>query len=212
MTQSRWIVMLCVLGVLLGSSSRTDAGWFSSGDDLHEYQGADAGVLALSLGAYKEANYSVYKLIFRTREKTKTGRLTYNPRARPDYSNDYIAGAVRTYSLTPGDYEIYDLEIFYTNGFVQETFSSKEPFSIPFTIKPKQTIYLGEFRAMPMSRPSLLLLGLPVPAGAKFQLSDQSERDIPIARTQNSRVTNVEIKIPEPPNPLFERVPTNGRS
>lgn len=210
MVRSRLPLALCVAGIVLAGSDHAKAGWFSS-DDLVEYQGSDAGVLVLSLGAYKGADYSVYRLFFRTRDKSKTAQLTYSRSARPDYSNDYIAGAVRTYSLEPGEYEFYDFELFFTNGFLTEHFSAKEPFSIPFTIKPTQTIYLGEFRAMPLSGSSLI--GLPAHAGAKFQLSDQSARDLPLAKSQNSLVAIPEIRIPDPTviaSPLFERLPGSG--
>jgi hypothetical protein len=208
MVRLRWISALCLVGFFFGISIPTQAGLFSSDDELVEYQRPDAGVLALSLGAYRGADYSTYRLFFRTRDGSKTGSLSYSLGARSDYSDAYIAGVVRTYSLQPGEYEIYDFEFFFSNGYLSERFSSKEPFSIPFTIKPWQTVYLGEFRAMPMEGRNLF--GLPVHAGAKFLLSDQSARDIPIAKTQDTRVTNPEIRIPEPASigsPLFERLP-----
>jgi hypothetical protein len=119
-----------------------------------------------------------------------------------------VAGGVRTYSLQPGEYEIYNVELFSSNGLALERFSLKKPISIPFTIKPGQTVYLGEFRAMPLEGRNFF--GLPADAGVKFELSDQSARDIPIARTQDSRVTTPEIRIPDPAaiqSPFFERLP-----
>jgi hypothetical protein len=212
MARSRWISVVSILIFMFGTSTLGQAGLFSSDDELTEYQGADAGVLALSLGAYKGADYSIYRLFFRTRNGKKSGDLTYNRFSRPDYSDAYISGAIRTYSLEPGDYQIYDFELFFSNGFVEQRFSAKEPFSIPFTIKPKQTVYLGEFRAMAIEGQNLF--GLPAHAGAKFLLSDQSARDIPIARAQDTRVANPEIRIPDPAaigSPIFERLPGAGR-
>ena len=202
---------LCLLCLLFGGALPARAGLFSSDDELTEYQGPDAGMLALSLGAYKGADYSIYNLFFRTHDGGKTGRLTYNLGARPDYSSAYVAGVVRTYSLQPGEYEVYKVELYFGNGFVEQHFSSKEPFAIPFTIKPGRSVYLGEFRAMPMEGRNLF--GLPAHAGAKFMLSDQSARDIPIARQQDTRVADPEIRIPDPAaigTPLFERLPAGA--
>ena len=208
MARLRWVLVFCFAGLFFEISIPAHAGLFSSDDELVEYQGPDAGVLALSLGAYKGADYSTYRFFFRTRDGSKIGHFSYSLNTRPDYSDAYTTGVVRTYSLQPGEYEIYDFEFFFSNGYLNERFSSKKPFSIPFTIKPKQTVYLGEFRAMPTEGHNLF--GLPVHAGAKFQLSDQSARDIPIAKTQDTRVANPEIRIPDPASigsRLFERLP-----
>lgn len=208
MVNSRLIAALCFLGFFLGNCAGAHAGLFSNTEELTDYDGPDAGMLVLSLGAYKGANYYFYKLLFQTRDGKKSGSLTYNPKGRPDYSNTYLAGAVRTYPLQPGEYEIYNVELLSSNGIAQERFSFKKPISISFTIKPRQTIYLGEFRAMPIEGRNFF--GLPADAGAKFQLSDESARDIPIAKTQDSRVTAPEIRIPDPTaiqSPFFERLP-----
>jgi hypothetical protein len=52
--------------------------------------------------------------------------------------------------------------------------------------------------------------GMPLPAGVIFQVSDQSARDIPIARRKNSAVEDPTIAIPDIRtlnNPAFVDLP-----
>jgi hypothetical protein len=90
---------------------------------------------------------------------------------------------------------------------VQSTFRSKVEFSIPFTIKPGKTVYLGEFRAMDITGQNLF--GIPLAAGAKFQIFDRSTRDLAIAKRKDPAISAAEIRIPDPAKigrPFFERL------
>src|ERR1051326_743028 len=69
-----WVVLL-----FLAPWTGAQAGWFS-GDDteqLKDYKGPDAGRLVVSLGAYRGADYTFYRLFFRTRDKSKMGQVKY---------------------------------------------------------------------------------------------------------------------------------------
>jgi hypothetical protein len=153
----------------------------------------------------------VYRLYFRTRDKSKMAELKYtadisflNP-SGGDYSDDIKAGDVAVWELAPGDYEFYNFELYYGNGLVEKTYSSQEDFSIPFTIKPGKTLYLGEFRAMEQGSGFGATPGRP-----KFQIFDEHARDLPIAKRKDPLVGEPEILVPYPAainSPFFERLP-----
>jgi hypothetical protein len=207
---------LCVVVLFLAPWTGAQAGWFS-GDDteqLKDYKGADAGRLVVSLGAYRGADYAFYRLFFHTHDKSKMAQVKYTanqpflPQRYTDYSDGIEAGDVAVWALAPGEYEFYNFEIYYAGGMVQETFRSKEDFSIPFTIKPGKTVYLGEFRAMEIYVRNLF--GLEVPGGAKFQIFDEHARDMPIAKVRDPLVGEPEILLPDPAaikSPFFQRLP-----
>ena len=100
--------------------------------------------------------------------------------ANPDYTGQET-GKVMTHRLPPGDYEIYDFGFGGAVGSSVTTFSSGQRFVIPFTIRPGEATYVGNFARAPS-------LGTPLEAalGAKgfFVISDKRERDLAIARVR----------------------------
>ncbi len=117
-------------------------------------------------------------------------------------------GVVLVKDLPPGKYEIFDVDNFYNTGYVQKNFWLKSPVSIPFEIKPGAATYIGEFKAFPVFGNNVF--GLPIPAGVRFVVSDQSARDLPIARQKNPNVGEVQIAIPDVDslnNPVFSSKP-----
>lgn len=98
--------------------------------------------------------------------------------ANPDYTGRET-GKVVMHHLPPGDYEIHDFGFGGSLGSTMTSFSSGQPFVTPFTIRPGEATYIGNFaRAPSLGTPLEPVLG----ATGFFVISDQSERDLPIAR------------------------------
>lgn len=164
----------------------------------NEYQGPDAGVAALSLGARPTSAYQSFTLLFRkagAADAQPAGRFTYFhsnffSKQKKDYDTREEQGAVVSVALPPGDYEIYDFEIFLNAGTVQNTYRSRRPFSIPFTVAPGKLTYLGSYQAYDVRGRNFL--GLPVPAGAVFVVRDRHESDL---RLLNARIPDLPSEI-----------------
>jgi hypothetical protein len=115
---------------------------------------------------------------------------------RPRPSNlDYYsreAGRVIVHALPPGRYEIYDFGFTGTLIVAGVVWSSATPFSIPFTINPGEATYIGNFARAPSLgtrlEPQLGAVGY-------FVVSDQSERDVPIARARNPALPAVREEV-----------------
>ncbi len=115
---------------------------------------------------------------------------------RPRPSNlDYYgreAGRVIVQSLPAGRYEIYDFGFTGTLIVAGVVWSSATPFSIPFTIHPGEATYIGSFARAPSLgtrlEPQLGAVGY-------FVVSDQSERDVPIARARHAALPAVREEV-----------------
>ncbi|ESQ92984.1 hypothetical protein ABAC460_01665 [Asticcacaulis sp. AC460] len=167
------------------------------------YKGADAGYLVYSIGSYTPMTFSfLYRKIpaevapkwidrmYCGCEKINWSRAADFPKDI-DYS-DNGSGFVVIRKLPPGQYEIYDYAI---NGMTMTlatiTWSSKTPLSIPFKIEPGKATYIGNFargcwcvRNGVPSESVYDYLGY-------FVISDQSERDIAIARSKEPTLPEI---------------------
>jgi hypothetical protein len=104
------------------------------------------------------------------------------------------AGRVITRELPPGAYEIHDFGFRGTLIVAGVEWSSASPFSIPFTIKPGEATYLGNIaRAPSLGTPLERELG----AVGYFVISDQSERDLPLARAKTPTLPPVRMDVPD---------------
>lgn len=163
-----------------------------------DYSGPDAGKTVVGIGAASGTRYSSYSLLFRrvgqsaaAAEPKEVGRIVFFQTnmfyaQKPDYANSAEQGVVLIQSLPPGDYEIFNFDIFFNAGTVQTNFSSREPFSIPFTVKAGETTYLGNYQANRISGKNIL--GLPVASGAVFTVTSRLEDDLRIARGKDGMV------------------------
>jgi hypothetical protein len=102
-----------------------------------------------------------------------------------DYSG-HESGFVITKKLPPGQYEIYNYEIRGT----PMTWSSKTPFSIPFTIESGKATYIGNFARGCWCEVNTIAANL-----GYFVISDQSARDIPIARAKEPALTEINLGV-----------------
>jgi len=102
------------------------------------------------------------------------------------------AGRVFVQSLPPGRYEIYDFGFTGTIIVASVEWSSRTPFAIPFTINPGEATYIGNFARAPSLgtrlEPQLGAVGY-------FVVSDQSERDLAIARARDPALPTVRSEV-----------------
>lgn len=159
-----------------------------------DYAGADAGQVVLGMGAANGTSYSSYSLMFRKRgaaaagEAPSTGRFTYFQsnifyKQAPDYQAATEQGVVLVNSLPAGDYEIYNFDVFFNGGTVQKNFGSRADFSVPFTVKPGQVTYLGNYQANGLRGENFL--GMALPAGAVFAVSSRMAAEMALAQAKS---------------------------
>jgi hypothetical protein len=203
---------------------------------LDGYKGADAGHLVMSLTAENGAQAYLLALSYRrvgeslpayVRFQFATGAI-FN--LRIDFGNDAFPkvglnpqlmiqtldenkhvdeGVVFVEDLAPGTYEIFDAEgsTAYV-GRMYRTFRLTSPTSIRFEIKPGQTTYIGEFKALPIY--SKGVLGTRESAGVRYVVTDQGSRDLPIAIRKNPSIGTAQTAVPDVDSlnsPLFSSKP-----
>lgn len=196
--QASCATVLCLLlAGCAGSSSR--------------YSGNDAGMVVLSIAQDKDTQFSIYRLHYRTRDKRMSDVIAWmkdSPLSAdtPDFREPSKTGEVFALKLAPGDYEIFNYTI--VGGGARH--SGSEEFSVPFTIKPRETIYLGEFMGMVTHGGNL------VPAAEErapiFVVSDQLARDAAIAAREEPDIQATRDMVPAAKSlrpPLFSTVPSN---
>ena len=177
----RCLVSLCVAFL---------AGCASTSQIPSNYAGADAGKVVLGLGAMNAgAAYSSYDLRFRRVDGAQTDTATNNfsylsnnvfSSKKPDYQDAKETGVVIVKSLPAGKYEIINFNIFLNMGMTSSNFSSRAPFSIPFTVKAGQVTYLGNYQANKTTGKNTF--GMEVPTGAVFAISQRQTAEVAIAR------------------------------
>ncbi len=174
-----------------------------------DYAGEDAGKVVIGIGAAKGTGYSHYALLIRdpTKRDAPAGQKAIASFAfyqnnmwygqDLDYKNELETGVVLVKSLPPGQYEIYNFDIYLNTGVAESQFSSREDFSVPFTVSPGQTTYLGNFQANGIKGKNMF--GMTVPhGGAVFAVSNRAQRELTIARSKDPKVSLDAIA--EPPD------------
>jgi len=176
-----------------------------------EYKGQDAGRIVIGIGAAADTNYHVYTFLFRRIGTNNQGRVVYlqnnmfAPHER-DYDTKEENGVVWSFNMQPGNYEIYNFSIHLNGGNTQTDFYSRRNFSIPFTIRPNETTYVGNYQANMVSMKGPF--GVAVPNGAIFVVTDRERRDLELVRKRIPDVVfgPVSNSTPTPEtigNPLF---------
>jgi hypothetical protein len=180
-----------------------------------DYSGPNSGRVVLSMSAVAPTAYSYYRFHFRKRGETGSapyGELTFFQTnvfysREPDFKNANDAGVVLTASLPAGDYEIFNFEIFSNNAQIQTHYSSKAPFSIPFTVLEAKTTYIGSYQANGLFGKNTF--GMTMPAGAFFVVKNESVRDLQLATKRGlpiSDTSQARIEVPKAlsiNNPFF---------
>lgn len=182
------IAFVCV-GTAVHARDRIDA----------DYRGPDSGVLLFSTSTLKiSMNFDFYfkhKGAELDSDSIGPGQIEcacvgfWHPTmADPDYHDEYETGKVQIQHLAPGDYEVYSYNFGGSLAGTGFHFFPAKPLSLPFTIKPGQTTYIGNFaRAPSLGTPLADKLG----ATGYFVVSNKHERDIAIAKTKEPNLPPV---------------------
>lgn len=146
------------------------------------YDGPDAGYAVLSIVSKGPSYYSSYGLKYeRQSGGGKAGFYVSQPlfsRDGLDYNGPNEMGDVIVRPMKPGDYRIYNYDLFFNGGLSQSNTSSRQKFSIPFRIEEGKVTYLGQFHAHNQTGK---LLGLDAPGGAYFTIHDRTASDLHFA-------------------------------
>jgi hypothetical protein len=193
-------------GLLALAASVGFAAICASSEELKDYSGDDAGFMVIGVGSYTSVGSRgvSYLLNFRKKGSAQTGTIKFTPHrpalpflgTKRDFDEDSETGFVDVRKLAPGDYEIFSIhaEMY---GVLQWRWSSKDEFSVPFTISPGVGTYLGDFRGIATTHRSVLSLGSPLPTGAYFVVSNREDRDFPIALRKVPALTQIHAAIPD---------------
>ena len=165
---------------------------------------AQSGTLLLSLGSAGKTYASSHTLYVEDVDTHRRFSLTYKQQApvgasERDFDDARGNGIVIAASLPPGRYELQNFASFqsgYPNMF---TFESKVDGHVPFTIRAGEASYIGEYLAHE-SRGIMY-----------FIVSDQSDRDVAIARRKHvaidPRELDYQILVRSSHTPLFRTDP-----
>jgi len=159
-----------------------------------KYTGSDAGAVILSMGESAETSYNSFAIHLVRMDGQYEQRIWWGPAnsyesRKPDYYGDG-KGIVEMRNLPPGDYEVYNFDIYQTSGMSDLTWNSKTDFSLKFHV----------------GLSGKNLLDLTIPAGGYWIVSDRSARDIPIAHAKNPMLPRVRTAVVDPAladNPLI---------
>ncbi|HEY1630963.1 MAG TPA: hypothetical protein VGF56_06585 [Rhizomicrobium sp.] len=168
-----------------------------------DYRGPDAGTLVFSTGTLKlPSQYGFYyRRVGDDRSLTDTAGAgaIYCPcigfwhpeMSDPDYQGGET-GIVQIQHLKPGNYEVYTYGYAGTLVVATIQWSPARPFLLPFTIKPGEATYVGNFaRAVSLGTPMADKVG----ASGYFVISDKHERDIAIARQKVPELPPVTVQV-----------------
>lgn len=155
------VARIFVLSMLTLLAGCTTTGYLDG-----DYPGEDAGYAVVSLGAAKPVHFASHTLHYRPvhssgSSQSEEGRFFFAPpwllsSGRPDIDTADEQAVIIVAALPPGNYEIFATTVFENFGTLQRTFSSNRPFSIPFTVRANEAVYLGAFRALRLTGKNML--------------------------------------------------------
>jgi len=160
------------------------------------------GKVVMTVSAGPETNFQDYLLFFRTadgehQDSVRYGQHNWLLRTSRDFDDAQGNGVVKILDLAPGDWQIDNFE--FTS--YAATIRPYHPFEVHFTVKPGTTTYIGDYRvhvgAVPSSRDPQL--GNQQLVTVYFSVTDQSARDVAIARKKDGDIGDVEVALPEIP-------------
>ncbi len=169
----RIFVLALVAGLFAGSSAQAQL-------FTHQYRGRDAGWLVISISADKKGEADPVTLFYDQADGSDHGSVHFS---RPDWTDlsfgsaDFHEGSevgdVEVLSLHPGDYQ-FDSFLTHLGG---KNFG--DTFRLPFSIRPGQTTYLGNFRFVEAHEKGFV--GYLRARDFYFIIRDRARRDIGIA-------------------------------
>jgi len=163
--------------------------------NLAGYAAPDAGVAIMSISAQKGNSFEDYDFTaYRTDVGPAinfhwvVGGIFAKPEA--DFDVPPRVGLVAVAKLPPGN---YNLSLVSLVSFGKNYYISLRP-SLPFTITAHEATYLGNFDGTMVYKPGLL--GAPELFGSAFDVSDQRERDLAIARAKEPALESMQTDTP----------------
>jgi hypothetical protein len=164
---------------------------------VSQYTGADAGTLVVSIGLAPGTTYQSFAIYLRRMDGDDDQRVWWgadNPfdTRKAEYTSGGT-GIVEVRKLPPGDYEIYNFLIDQLEGLTAENWRSREDFSLPFHITSGTTTYIGNFALAGLTGKNLF--GRAVPAGGEWIVTNQSARDLAIARAKDPALPPARIAV-----------------
>lgn len=148
------------------------------------------GKVVLALGAGAGSSAMQYTLKLRSADGRFSRNVTYvqdHPLSnKRDFDGAEENGVVRVLSLPAGAWEIFGAAM--TNWPTE--YRPLASFQIPFTVLAGQAIYIGDYRARAAS-------GADKALGLSFEVSDQSARDIPVAKRADKKISEIAIALPD---------------
>jgi len=156
------------------------------------------GVVVFGFGADHLLEYTNYTLLLRSTDHVHLRTVTYRRSAsaargntRDDYYDTDESGNVQSLTLAAGSWEIYNFQFGRADG---EYAVAKTDFSLPFTVTPGQTAYIGDYRAGTIPQREIT----PGSAGRLgFYVTDMNARDTTIARERDQSLGAIAIEIPD---------------
>jgi hypothetical protein len=127
-----------------------------------------------------------------------------------DLASSGAHGAVIVKDLAVGDWEVYAFRL-ETHGGIRTRWYPTKVFSVPFKIQAGRATYIGSYQ--PVAYKYKNLLGEMTFGGAHFVVSDQSARDLPIARAKKPDLgtTDVDVfDVDKLNNPLLSHGPAGA--
>jgi hypothetical protein len=184
----RWLVGLLAI-LLFGQPASAAA---------RDYEGADGGTLIYSVSTLRIAMNFTFK--YRRLPSPAVPGVKWDGTIackcvgffQAQKGGDYTGqetGQVKIERLPPGDYEIYDFGFGGTSSF-----SSRNKFSLRFTIRPGEATYIGNYARSPsLGTPLAKSLG----ALGFFIVSSKAERDLRIARARRPDLAAIAVSVPD---------------
>jgi len=157
--------------------------------------------IVLSQSGGPGTRISVTELRFRRADGTQDFSADYYqdawiPHSTPDFASEQEKGIVEVHDLAPGDWVIYRVSV----GEIRPV----NDFAIPFSIKQGEAVYLGDFQIRHISGANEIpddKFGHDVFA-VDFKISDQSQRDIALAKAKDKTLDAVRVNVLQVPKDL----------
>jgi hypothetical protein len=157
--------------------------------------------------------FEMFAFQFRSRDGKHSDYASYSHDSLLSRGSDFVGenekGGVQILTVPAGEWEMYQCAMTGRSSALDSTtFYPSKDFSVPITIIPGGTVYIGSYRAVWTAGKDAF--GAAVTTGGYFAVSDQSGRDIAIAKKKDSAIGDVDAQIPDYGAlglPFFQPVP-----
>ena len=210
-----WVAPFAVIAAAIAASAQ-------AAPKLKPYQGPDSGRLILSIAASRTPEMAWRLLCFHKVGEPGVGTVSFVPvgffrdhiqftepapgagrtqtilksRFGLSYSAMPVAGDVKIFSLEPGDYEIDSVQQSGNDDCRAGQGEVGRDVSIPFKVRPGRSVYLGEFKFLGVHG-KFDQFDETTLSDYRIVLSDQGARDLPVARSRDPGLGDVDAAVPD---------------